>query len=144
MKAVMESLKDLEVQSQQEKEPPETRVHGGSTFLTAAQFLASREESTSTRATQLETDSASTSATCSQDLIPSSSESNAASEPSTSQPRPINSSVPSCSSQKESETGDMSGVTKATVTVERSSSAPGKVLDGLIRKWDFNFFKNSK
>ncbi|KAL1224830.1 hypothetical protein V5N11_012913 [Cardamine amara subsp. amara] len=145
MKAVMESLKDLEVQSLQKKEPPETRVHGGSAFLTAAQSLSSREEeSTSTRATQSETDSASTSATRSQDLLRSSSESNAANEPSTSQPRAIIASVPDHSSQKESETGDMSGVTKATVTVERSSSAPGKVLDGLIRKWDFNFFKNSK
>lgn len=144
MKAVMESLKDLEVQSLQKKEPPETRVHGGSAYLTAETDSASREESTSTRANQSETDSASNPATHSQDQLPSSSESNPPSETSTSLAIPINASVPGSLSQKESETGDMSGVTKATVTVERSSSAPGKVLDGLIRRWDLNFFKNSK
>uniref|UniRef100_A0A1J3IIS9 Uncharacterized protein YqkD n=1 Tax=Noccaea caerulescens TaxID=107243 RepID=A0A1J3IIS9_NOCCA len=142
MKAVMESLKDLEVQSLKKKdEPPENRVHGGSGFLTAQQSLLSREESTSTRGNQSETDSASVPATPSQDLLPSSSESNAPSETSASL---VNASVPGNSSQKASETSDMSAVTKATVTVERSSSAPGKVLDGLIRKWDLNFFKNSK
>uniref|UniRef100_A0A1J3EU62 Uncharacterized protein YqkD n=2 Tax=Noccaea caerulescens TaxID=107243 RepID=A0A1J3EU62_NOCCA len=142
MKAVMESLKDLEVQSLKKKdEPPENRVHGGSGFLTAQQSLLSREESTSTRGNQSETDSASVPATRSEDLLPSSSESNAPSETSASL---VNASVPGNSSQKASETSDMSAVTKATVTVERSSSAPGKVLDGLIRKWDLNFFKNSK
>ncbi|XP_010488424.1 PREDICTED: uncharacterized protein LOC104766269 isoform X2 [Camelina sativa] len=144
MKAVMESLKDLEVQSQQKKDPPETRVHGGSAFLTAAQGLPSREESTSTRANQSETDSASSPATRSQDQLPSSCEPNPLSETSTSLARPINAFGPGSLSQKETETGDMSGVTKATVTVERSSSAPGKVFDGLIRRWDLNFFKNSK
>lgn len=142
MKAVMESLKDLEVQSHQKKEPPEKRVHGSNAFLTAAQCLSSMEESTSTRANQSETDSASSPATRSQDLGPSSSESNAPSETAAALTGPVNASVPGCSSQKESETGDMSAVTKATVTVERSSSAPSKVLDGLIRRWDF--FKNSK
>ncbi|AEE76774.1 alpha/beta-Hydrolases superfamily protein [Arabidopsis thaliana] len=143
MKAVMESLKDLEVQSQQKKEPPETRIHGGSAFLNAVQCISSREESTSTRANQSETDSASSPVTRSQDQLPSSSESNPPSETSSSLARTVTSSVPGSLSQKESETGDVPG-TKATVTVERSSSAPGKVLDGLIRRWDLNFFKNNK
>ncbi|ESQ47472.1 hypothetical protein EUTSA_v10020399mg [Eutrema salsugineum] len=148
MKAVMESLKDLEVQSLQEKEPSEKRVHGSNAFRTVQQSLLSREESSSTKANQSETDSASSPATLSRDLVPSSSESNGPSETPASLARPVKDSVPGYSSQKASETSDMSSVTKATVTVERSSSssssAPGKVLDGLIRKWDFNFFKNSK
>lgn len=135
MKAVMESLKDLEVQSQQRQESSEES--------NAAQCISSVEESTSTRANQLETDSSSSQATHSQDLLPSSSESNPLNEPSTtSLAAPVKASVPVYSSQKEKETGDMSGDTKATVTVERTSSAPGKVLDGLIRRWDF--FKNNK
>ncbi|CAH2052920.1 unnamed protein product [Thlaspi arvense] len=134
MKAVMESLKDLEVKSLQAKEPPEKRVHGSNAFLTAQQSLLAREESTSAQANQSEIDSASSPATL------NASESNAPRDTPASLAKPVNASV----SQKESESSDMSGVTKATVTVERSSSAPGKVLDGLIRKWDFNFFKNSK
>ncbi|KAG7996245.1 hypothetical protein I3843_01G149200 [Carya illinoinensis] len=36
---------------------------------------------------------------------------------------------------------DMSANTKATLTVERSPA--GNVMDGLMRRWDFNFFRNS-
>ncbi|KAJ0235729.1 Alpha/beta-Hydrolases superfamily protein [Hirschfeldia incana] len=125
MKAVMESLKDLEVQSLEKKESPETR-----------------EESTSIQANQSETiDSAPTPATLSGDVAPSSSESKAPNGTSSSLAAPVDASVLNCSA---SENGDMSADTKATVTVERTSSAPGKVFDGLIRKWDLNFFKNNK
>ncbi|CAH8320365.1 unnamed protein product [Eruca vesicaria subsp. sativa] len=110
MRAVMASLKDLEVQSLENKETPEKRVHGNNAFQTAQQSLLSREVSTSTQANQ--------------------SESNAPSE------TPASLDVPGSSSEKVSETGDMSAaVAKPTVTVERSSSSS---------KWDFNFFKNSK
>ncbi|KAJ4894394.1 alpha/beta-Hydrolases superfamily protein [Raphanus sativus] len=127
MKAVMESLKDLEVQSLEKKESPETR-----------------EESTSTRANQSEaTETASSPETVVGDVVPSSSQSDAPNGTSGSLAAPVDASVPGCTSQKASETGDMSADTKATVTVERTSSAPGKVFDGLIRKWDLNFFKNN-
>ncbi|KAK7264545.1 hypothetical protein RJT34_32154 [Clitoria ternatea] len=46
----------------------------------------------------------------------------------------------SASSQNSSET-DISHNTKATVTVVRNPA--GHVMDGLMRRWDFNFFKNS-
>lgn len=120
MRAVMESLKDLEVQSLENKEPPEKRVHGSNAFKTAQQSLLSSEVPTSTQANQSETDSASSPGDA---LLPSSSESNAPSE------------TPASSSEKVNETGDISAVAKPTVTVERSSSSS---------KWDFNFFKNSK
>ncbi|KAG2317322.1 hypothetical protein Bca52824_020444 [Brassica carinata] len=58
MRAVMESLKDLEVQSLENKEPPEKRVHGSNAFKTAQQSL-SREVSTSTEANETQTDSVS-------------------------------------------------------------------------------------
>ena len=35
---------------------------------------------------------------------------------------------------------DMADRTKATVTVERTPS--GNIMDGLLRRWDLNFFKN--
>ncbi|CAN8268667.1 unnamed protein product [Cochlearia groenlandica] len=144
MKAVMESLKDVEVASLEKTEPPEKRVHGSKDFLSVAQRLSTTEESSSTRANQSENDSGSSSATRSVDVVvPSSSESISRSETSSSSlAGPVNPSVPGPSSQKEGETGDLSAVTKATVTVERSSSAPGKVLDGLIRKWNLSFKSN--
>ncbi|GMI69929.1 hypothetical protein like AT4G14290 [Hibiscus trionum] len=37
---------------------------------------------------------------------------------------------------------DMSGSTKATVTVVRNPSS--NVMDGLMRRWDLNFFRNSR
>ncbi|CAN6924841.1 unnamed protein product [Brassica oleracea] len=125
MRAVMESLKDLEVQSLENKEAPEKRVYGNNAFGTAQQSFLPREGSTLTQAIQPETDSVSSPATLSGDaFLPSSSESSAPSE------SPASLAVPGSSS----ETGDMSAVAKPTVTVERSSSS----------KWDFNFFKNSK
>ncbi|KAG2306755.1 hypothetical protein Bca52824_026503 [Brassica carinata] len=145
MKAVMESLKDLEVRSLEKKESPEKRVHESDSFQTAQQSLLSREELTSAQNQSETTYSASSPATVCGDVAPSSSESKAPNGTSGSLTAPIDASVPSCTSQKASENGDMSADTKATVTVERTtSSAPGKVFDGLIRKWDFNFFKNNK
>lgn len=37
---------------------------------------------------------------------------------------------------------DMSGSTKATVTVVRNPS--NNIMDGLMRRWDLNFFRNSR
>ncbi|KAJ6719781.1 ALPHA/BETA-HYDROLASE [Salix purpurea] len=37
---------------------------------------------------------------------------------------------------------DMSGNTKATLTVERNPA--GHIMDGLLRKWDFNLFRNGR
>lgn len=37
---------------------------------------------------------------------------------------------------------DVSDSTKATLTVERNPSS--NLMEGLIRRWDFNFFRNSR
>ncbi|CAN0856226.1 Uncharacterized protein YqkD [Linum grandiflorum] len=41
---------------------------------------------------------------------------------------------------------DLSGKTKATLTVERnpSTSTSTHIMDGLMRRWDFNLFKNNR
>ncbi|KOM33592.1 hypothetical protein LR48_Vigan01g314800 [Vigna angularis] len=46
----------------------------------------------------------------------------------------------SSGSLKSSSETDISHNTKATVTVVRNP--PGHAMDGLMRRWDFNFFKN--
>lgn len=40
----------------------------------------------------------------------------------------------------DSSDADMADRTKATVTVERSQS--NNIMDGLLKRWDFNFFKS--
>ncbi|KAA3480671.1 GTP_EFTU_D3 domain-containing protein/Abhydrolase_5 domain-containing protein [Gossypium australe] len=47
----------------------------------------------------------------------------------------------SASTQSSSD-ADMSGSTKATVTVVRNPS--NNIMDGLMRRWDLNFFRNSR
>jgi hypothetical protein len=47
----------------------------------------------------------------------------------------------SSASLQSSSDADISHNTKATVTVVRNPA--GHVMDGLMRRWDFNFFKNS-
>ncbi|XP_010532691.1 PREDICTED: uncharacterized protein LOC104808656 isoform X2 [Tarenaya hassleriana] len=120
MEAVMESLKDLEVQNHQKQESSGT------------------DDGEKDNETEQEQGVSSSSETCSQDVTLSSSEANAACETSASAslPEPV---PPADSSLTDST--DMSARTKATVTVERSN-APSNVLDGLIRRWDLNFFKN--
>jgi hypothetical protein len=36
----------------------------------------------------------------------------------------------------------LSGNTKATLTVERNPA--GHIMDGLLRRWDFNLFRNGR
>lgn len=45
-------------------------------------------------------------------------------------------------SVQSSSDGDMSSSTKATLTVERSPS--NHIMDGLMRRWDLNFFRNGR
>ena len=54
---------------------------------------------------------------------------------------PSTQDVTSSSSQSSSET-DLSAKTKATLTVERNPAS--NVMDGLIRRWDFSFFRNNQ
>ncbi|KAB2062028.1 hypothetical protein ES319_A10G126000v1 [Gossypium barbadense] len=48
----------------------------------------------------------------------------------------------SSASTQSSSDADMSGSTKATVTVVRNPS--NNIMDGLMRRWDLNFFRNSR
>lgn len=43
---------------------------------------------------------------------------------------------------KSSSNSDTSDRTKATVTVERNP--PSNMIEGLMRRWDFNFFRNNR
>lgn len=43
---------------------------------------------------------------------------------------------------KSSSNDDMGDRTKATVTVERNP--PNNVMEGFMRRWDFNFFRNNR
>lgn len=75
---------------------------------------------------------------------PSKAESNAASSPSsldTSSGNTCSSHSDSSASSKCSSEIDISHKTKATLTVTRNPA--GHVMNGLMRRWDFNFLRNS-
>ncbi|XP_019087723.1 PREDICTED: uncharacterized protein LOC104723789 [Camelina sativa] len=104
MEAMMKSLKDVEVETNQNKEPYRTNT-----------------ENTEEK------------------------EDNAPCRTSDSLPGPVNGFVPGASpkmSQNTNDAIDLSSRTKATVTVVGRSSTSGNVLDGLLRRWDLNFFKS--
>lgn len=48
----------------------------------------------------------------------------------------------STSVQSSSDTADVSNNTKATLTIERSPS--GHIMEGLMRRWEFGFFRNNR
>ncbi|CAN1807319.1 Uncharacterized protein YqkD [Linum perenne] len=51
------------------------------------------------------------------------------------------------SSRSDTSTGneaDLSGKTKATVIVERNPPTSTHIIDGLMRRWDFNLFRNNR
>ncbi|XP_018484122.1 uncharacterized protein LOC108854943 isoform X2 [Raphanus sativus] len=118
MEAVMKSLKDVEVETHQNKEPSKT--------------------DTEPESAHPETYSASG------PTLPS-SEDNPTCKTSDSLPGPVNGFVPYASPKMSQDTGDaidLSARTKATVTVVGRSSTSGNLLDGLLRRWDLNFFKS--
>ncbi|CAF1856276.1 uncharacterized protein BNAC04G28890D isoform X3 [Brassica napus] len=125
MEAVMKSLKDVEVEIHQNKEPSKT---------TDTENTVEKEgnacSTTEPESAHPETFSASG---LSNHDAPSSSEPNATSD---SLPGPVN------GSQDTDDAIDLSSRTKATVTVVGRSSTSGNVLDGLLRRWDLNFFKS--
>ncbi|KAG2287201.1 hypothetical protein Bca52824_046805 [Brassica carinata] len=125
MEAVMKSLKDVEVEIHRNKEPSKT---------TDTENTVEKEgnacSTTEPESAHPETFSASG---LSNHDAPSSSEPNATSD---SLPGPVN------GSQDTDDAIDLSSRTKATVTVVGRSSTSGNVLDGLLRRWDLNFFKS--
>lgn len=133
MEAVMKSLKDVEVESLKNKESSKTNTEEEKVGNGAA----------STTEPEL-THSASGPTPSSHDA-PSSSEANAQCKASDSLPGPVNGFVPGASPKTSHNTNDaidLSARTKVTVTVVERTSTSGNVLDGLLRRWDLNFFKS--
>ncbi|CAJ2634501.1 unnamed protein product [Trifolium pratense] len=159
MEAVMMSLKDLEVQNPKAEQPP----------APASSVANVTVESSDKRSSSLviqSTDSKSiTISTSSEEPVPLKAEPNTiaakslVSEPSlTGGAQPPSPQVHTLSVTESSNTSgsgrsdssaslqsssdaDISHNTKATVTVVKNPT--GHVMDGLMRRWDFNFFKNS-
>uniref|UniRef100_A0A1J3IBY4 Uncharacterized protein YqkD n=1 Tax=Noccaea caerulescens TaxID=107243 RepID=A0A1J3IBY4_NOCCA len=133
MEAVMKSLKDVEVETHQNKEPSTTNTEKNT------------EEKESNAAASTKKPEFVSGPTPSNHDAPSSCEDNAPCKPSDSLPGPVNGFVPSASPRMSLNTNDvidLSARTKATVTVVERSSTSGNVLDGLLRRWDLNFFKS--
>ncbi|XP_020225871.1 uncharacterized protein LOC109807698 isoform X2 [Cajanus cajan] len=186
MEAVMESLKDLEVQNPHTEQPTSSSVSTMSVAVESSDKDASSKEisrSMETESSSLKDTTYSkskTTSSASEECEPLNGGSNSISvnhsQSLVSEPSPVPSlsleapqlqlqpqlpppmapadassvtessntsgsarSDSSASFQSSSET-DISHNTKATVTVVRNPA--GHVMDGLIRRWDFNFFKN--
>ncbi|CAL0325836.1 unnamed protein product [Lupinus luteus] len=168
MQAMLESLKDMDTGNPQAEQPPVSSASTASVDPsvkddTHAALLETSKSKTictaSEEFTQLKPESNSVSVIHSQDLfseptsIPTRSLVGASSSSSAPPPPPNTSSVvessktcgsslsDSAASVQSSSDADISHNTKATVTVVRNPA--GHVIDGLMRRWDFNFFKNS-
>ncbi|KAI3524047.1 hypothetical protein L1887_02661 [Cichorium endivia] len=117
MEAVLLSLKDLEVKKPESSEMNPTITN----------------HATPIKADPTRTSTASSSDSQSRFMSPCNSTSSAE--------RSSNTTVtPSVGPTVVSSDADMADRTKATVTVERTPS--GNIMDGLLRRWDLNFFKN--
>nr|KYP58170.1 Uncharacterized protein yqkD [Cajanus cajan] len=142
MEAVMESLKDLEVQNPHTEQPTSSSVSTMSVAVESSDKDASSKEisrSMETESSSLKDTTYSkskTTSSASEECEPLNDASSVTESSNTSGSARSDSSA---SFQSSSET-DISHNTKATVTVVRNPA--GHVMDGLIRRWDFNFFKN--
>ncbi|XP_019463023.1 PREDICTED: uncharacterized protein LOC109361954 isoform X1 [Lupinus angustifolius] len=167
MQAMLESLKDMDIGNPQVEQPPVSSASTTSVDQSVkddshAALLETSKSKTictaSEECIQLKPESNSVSVIHSQDLlseptsIPTISLVGASSS-SAPPPPPDTLSVTessntggsslsdSAASVQSSSDADISHNTKATVTVVRNPA--GHVMDGLMRRWDFNFFKNS-
>lgn len=138
MEAVMKSLKDVDVETHQNKEHSRTNTEN-----TEGKEGNAASSTTEPESAHSETDSASGPTPSIHDA-PSSSGASAPCKTSDSLPGPVNGFVPGAlpTNQNINDTIDLSAHTKATVTVVERSSTSGNVLDGLLRRWDLNFFKS--
>ncbi|KAJ1405641.1 Serine aminopeptidase, S33 [Sesbania bispinosa] len=163
MEAVMESLKDMEVQNPKAEEPPASSVSTISvdpsdkddSHASSQEISIPMETKSSVKHN---TDSKSkTISTASEECVQLKAEPNSISEGALLPPPPRppletlsatessntsgSASCDSSASLQSSSDTDISHNTKATVTVVRNPA--GHVMDGLMRRWDFNFFRNS-
>ncbi|KAJ1427231.1 Serine aminopeptidase, S33 [Sesbania bispinosa] len=164
MEAVMESLKDMEVQNPKAEEPPASSVSTISVNPSDkdGSHASSQEISipmeTKSSLVKHNTDSKSkTISDASEECVQLKAEPNSISEGALLPPPPPppletlsatessntsgSASCDSSASLQSSSDADISHNTKATVTVVRNPA--GHVMDGLMRRWDFNFFRNS-
>ncbi|KAK4266431.1 hypothetical protein QN277_027353 [Acacia crassicarpa] len=163
MEAVIESLKDMEIRNPQvELSPPpgvstvpagpsEKDQQASSHELSrpidiSSSSIKSKAESISSVASEM----SGLPEAKSQNLasVPSLSSEGAQVDSSPAKDSSVNTSVSSFSSDSvasvpSSSDTDVSHNTKASLTVEKNNQA-GHVKDGLVRRWDFNFFRNSK
>ncbi|KAJ0245555.1 Alpha/beta-Hydrolases superfamily protein [Hirschfeldia incana] len=139
--AVMKSLKDVEVETHQKnKEPSKTDTEN-----TVEKEGNAATSTTEPESAHPETYSASGPTLSNPDSPPSSEDNPTCKTSEYSLPGPVNGIVPGASPKMSQDTGDaidLSARTKATVTVVGRSSTSGNVLDGLLRRWDLNFFKS--
>ncbi|CAK7332973.1 unnamed protein product [Dovyalis caffra] len=164
MEAVIESLKDLEVRhpnaegqlasvspasvksSQKDKQDASSIVEHGNLLNTPTSSSVKQHD-------PLKTESTSSSAVNDQNLAtedPSPARSASSVGTAFDTPPPMleseSTTTSSCSDTSGSIHGttdtDLSGNTKATLTVERNPAS--HVMDGLLRRWDFNLFRNGR
>ncbi|XWS22427.1 hypothetical protein CRYUN_Cryun29cG0033100 [Craigia yunnanensis] len=165
MEAIIESLKDLETRCPQTEEQPKActnyseslqknETNSRDTSSTTEKWSSLPPESTSTpvehHQAPFETESSVTNSSnvalehTSPDTSVSSLEPAFDTPPSTVESGSTGTSAGSDTSAsiQSSSDADMSASTKATVTVVRNPS--NNIMDGLIRRWDLNFFRNSR
>ncbi|GMI90111.1 hypothetical protein like AT4G14290 [Hibiscus trionum] len=156
MEAIIESLKDLEMQRSGTEEQPEASA--GSTESSQKDEANSVDTSSTTvKYSSLSPESISTPVEHNQAPFETESMGHASRDtgastvdptfevpPSIPEPRSTWTSAPSgtSASNQSSSGADISASTKATVTVVRSPS--NNIMDGLMRRWDLNFFRSSR
>ncbi|XP_054786523.1 uncharacterized protein LOC129292874 isoform X2 [Prosopis cineraria] len=173
MEAVMASLKDMEIRHPQEEQPPPNvnavsakpsdkdvsleEFHRSLETKQASSIVDhnkhSNSEAISSKAESskpLKAESSSNSViqnqncapeTCSPDLSPSSRETLTETSLTGMSHTSASSALSDSASTRSSSDTDISHNTKATVTVVKNPAS--HIKDGLMRRWDFNFFRNS-
>jgi hypothetical protein len=144
MEALIESLKECEIQYLQVEQPPLKSSDKDDSHASSHEISKPMETESSLVKHSMHSAAQITNAAAFNVCEPSKAESNAASSPSsldTSSGNTCSSHSDSSASSKCSSEIDISHKTKATLTVIRNPA--GHVMNGLMRRWDFNFLRNS-
>ncbi|XP_042475663.1 uncharacterized protein LOC122057581 isoform X2 [Macadamia integrifolia] len=143
MAAIMESLKDMEIRHPQEEEQSS---NVGSGPPESSQKDNPETSSTKEPSRLLTTDDSSISETNSQGLLSENGSLDASDPMAGSVGTSANSEMPlndrkSCTGDSSAKDVDVSGGTRATLTVERNPTT--NIIDGLTQRWGLNFFRNN-
>ncbi|CAN0856218.1 Uncharacterized protein YqkD [Linum grandiflorum] len=135
MEAIIASLKDMEVPANNASGTESSQSSTPAATPSKTEHCDSPEEPTMSKTPALKSNG---------EVSPSSGVSSAFLS-GNSESRTSSSGSSDTSAGIENET-DLSGKTKATLTVERnpSTSTSTHIMDGLMRRWDFNLFKNNR